>query len=144
MGNEAIATLQNTAVVEGPQCCFGGFFESDFVVRGPGKDPSKSQVYGKITKVGTKDLKSAARELLTDADNFKIAFDNAADPQMRATMMANMVLLDYMFFENEGLFDCGFENGGVYCSLHPCDCYCYGCLRPCVLKCSSGGGGGVD
>jgi len=137
MENAEIETLQNTAVVEGPQCCFGGFFESDFVVRSPGEDPSQSQIYGNITKVGTKDLASAARELLTDADNFKIDFDPAADPQMRATMMANMVLLDFMFFENEGLFDCGFENGGVFCSVRPCDCYCYGCLCPCVLKCNS-------
>lgn len=127
-------SLLQSAVVEGPWCCFGGFFESDFVVRSPGEDPSKSHVYGNITKEGTKDLKSAARELLTDADNFKINFSAEAEPLMRATMMANMVVLDFMFFENEGLFDCGFEDGGVFCSVRPCDCYCYGCLCPCVLK----------
>jgi len=142
MGDEAIARLQETAVVEGPWCCFGGFFESNFVVRSPGEDPLQSQVYGNITRVGTKDLKNAAREFLTDDCNNKIDFDTAADPQMRATMMANMVLLDFMFFENEGLFDCGFEDGGVFCSVHPCDCYCYGCLCPCVIKCNSNSGGG--
>lgn len=137
MEDYEIESLTQTAVVEGPQCCFGGFFESDFVVRTPGPDPSQSQVFGNITKEGTRDLKSAARELLTDADNFKLNFDNAADAQMRATMMANLVLLDFMFFENEGLFDCGFENGGLFCSIRPCDCYCYGCLCPCVLKCNT-------
>jgi hypothetical protein len=130
--------LLHQGVVEGPWCCFGGFFESDFVVRTPNPDPSQSHVYGNITKEGTKDLKSAARELLTDADNFKIHFsEEDPDPLMRATMMANMVLLDFMFFENEGLFDCGFEDGGVFCALRPCDCYCYGCLCPCVLKVNS-------
>jgi len=138
MENDAIETsLMKTAVVEGPTCCFGGFFESDFVVRSPGENPSESLVYGNITKVGTASLKDAARELLTDADNFKINFTNEADPVLRATMMAQMVLLDYMFFENEGLFDCGEENGGCYCQIHCCDCYCYGCLCPCNLKCNT-------
>jgi len=135
MDNDAIARLEQTAVVEGPQCCFGGCFESDFVVRSPWED----QVYGNITKVTKWDVKSAARELLTDADNFKIDFDNAADPQMRATMMANMVLLDLMFFENEGLYKCGTNDDGkgCWCSIRPCDCYCYGLLCPCVFKCNS-------
>merc|ERR1719419_985050 len=106
MENEAIARLQQTAVIEGPKCCFGGFFESDFVVRSPGENPSESLVYGNITKVGTSSLKDAARELLTDADNFKMNFSNEADPVLRASMMAQLVLLDFMFFENEGLFDC--------------------------------------
>jgi len=135
MDNEAIEnSLTKTAVVEGPQCCLGGFCESDFLVRSPGENPDESNVYGNIIKVGTKNLKDAARELLTDADNFKINFTDEADPMLRATMMAQMVLLDYMFFENEGLFDFGFEDGGCFCSIHFCDCYCYGCLYPIRLK----------
>jgi len=118
---------------EGPKCCFGGFFESTFAVRTPGERET-AKVVGTIVKEGTKDFKSAARELLTDADNFKMHFEPDLDPEMRATMMAGQVLLDFMFFENEGLFDCGFENGGWYCSIRPCDCYCYGCVIPCVLK----------
>jgi len=138
MENDAIEnSLTKTAVVEGPKCCFGGFFESDFVVRSPGENPSESLVYGNITKVGTASLKDAARELLTDADNFKMNFSNETDPVLRASMMAQLVLLDFMFFENEGLFDCGFEEGGLYCKLHCCDCYCYGCLCPCSLKCNT-------
>ena len=62
-------------------------------------------------------------------------------PQQKATMMASLILTDYMFFEN--------DNGMCYCEgskLHItlCNTYCCGHTCPCkvVLDGNNNNGGG--
>lgn len=126
-----------TGDITGPTCCIGAFCDNSFVYSG------KSGVDSHIKKEGVSDMTSAAKEFLTDADNFTVEF---ADPAMtadtKATLLAAMLLLDYQFFEDDGNFECNpCENK---CSLKCCDMYCGGLTVPCkcTCDCSENGEGG--
>ena len=44
-----------------------------------------------------------------------------------------LLLLDYMFFEDEGA--CQFQPWRCVCKFKCCDCYCLGCIYPCSCNC---------
>jgi hypothetical protein len=96
-----------------------------------------------ITKQRPRDCGSFAKEMSTDSDIFTMAFKpgHNLSPQQKATMMASLILTDYMFFEN--------DNGMCYCEgskLHItlCNTYCCGHTCPCkvVLDGNNNNGGG--
>ena len=51
----------------------------------------------------------------------------------QALMIGALLLLDYMFFEDEGA--CQFQPWRCVCKFKCCDCYCLGCIFPCSCNC---------
>ena len=133
------------AKVEGPTC-FGGCLElchsTTFKVSRmqPAQLESRLEVADLATIVKRKpnSLEGALREMVTDADVYTIVFNPGAAlaPQQKATMLAGLLLADYMFFERDDPM-CG--NGG--CNL--CLCHCAGCVCPCSIRGNASGGGGA-
>jgi len=138
------------AKVEGP-CCWGGCselcFSSEFLVSTMGRETENAKLQlgdlAVITKQRPRDCGSFAKEMFTDSDIFTMAFKpgHNLSPQQKATMMASLILTDYMFFEN--------DNGMCYCEgskLHItlCNTYCCGhtCPWKIVLDGNSNNGGG--
>jgi len=141
-------TYRPLAKVEGP-CIFGGCSElccpSSFPVSSMQPDQLNTQLktgdLAEITKKAPQGLAQAAREALTDSDTYTLQFkDNKLAPQQKAMMLSSLVLVDYMFFEQDnGMCSC--ENNKLKITLF--ECYCLGCLCPCniVFDGNSGGGG---
>ena len=128
--------LASFAIVEGPTC-FGGCSElccsAPFQIsKGPAIDlPLKRGDSAKITKQKPNSLGAAMREALTDSDVYTMEFtDPALNPYQKATELAALFLVDYMFFERDNGM-CHQENGKTYitCFL----CYCAGCIIPCNI-----------
>ena len=79
--------------------------------------------------------------MATDSDTFTMEFKPEAQltPQQKATMIASLLLVDYMFFEQDnGMLSC--EDGKLKITL--CESYCCGCLFPWNLTFGGGQGGG--
>ena len=102
-----------------------------------------------ITKKKPGSLASTLREMATDSDTFTMEFKPEAQltPQQKATMIASLLLVDYMFFEQDnGMLSC--EGGKVKITL--CETYCCGSLCPWNISIpgssqsgdGDGGGGG--
>ena len=126
-GGEPIATIQAEGV-----CCVAGICcDHTFTV----KDPSGKKI-GKIVKERPEGLAQVAKELATDADNFTIHVHRDIHPKKKATMLAALHLVDYMFFENEGDANVDFVNQN--CQFKCCDMYCCGCVIPCSCNCGRG------
>ena len=51
----------------------------------------------------------------------------------QALMIGALLLLDYMFFEDEGA--CQFQPWRCVCKFKCCDLYCLGCIFPCSCNC---------
>ena len=85
-----------------------------------------------IVKRAPAGLAAAAREALTDSDTYTMAFRQEANlaPQQKAMMIASLVLVDYMFFEQDNGM-CSYENGTLKFTLF--ESYCCGCLLPCSV-----------
>ncbi|KAH8047938.1 hypothetical protein JL720_15960 [Aureococcus anophagefferens] len=73
------------------------------------------------------------QQSLTDADNFVLNFPKDTDKKTKAAMLSSLLLLEYMFFEDEGAFACDPVN--CACKFKCCDLYCCGCLTPCSCSC---------
>jgi len=142
-------TYRMLAKVEGPQC-FGGCMElcysSEFSVSNMNLAqldvPVKLGDMAKIVKRKPQSLEGALREMVTDADVYTLEFNPNArlTAQQKATMLASLILTDYMFFERDNAM-CNCDNG-LECNV--CQMYCYGCIIPCSIKLNqqnSGGGG---
>lgn len=143
---QPIAMIQCNFMFGGcAECCF------DFVYMIFEVDPQTAQSNGKqiasLVKIKPQGLEGMLRECCTDSDNFTCAFnpDYPMDTKARnaglfkATCLAAVFFLDYMFFE--------YDNEMVYCennALHITlvNCYCNGMIWPCqiVLKNDNGGG----
>lgn len=144
------AAWSTLAKVEGP-CVFGGCRElcqsSKFDVSSltPAAMDTKVQTADLATIVKRKptDMMGALRELATDADVYTLVFSPTARlaPQQKASMLAALILTDFMFFERD---DAACSSRG--CNL--CNIYCGGCLCPCSIitgsaqSTAAGGGGG--
>jgi len=138
------------AKVEGP-CIFGGCSElccsSEFKISSM-KPESLDAAIGvgdlaSIIKERPKGPCACGRELFTDSDHFTVNFKEGVGltPQQKASFMASMVLLDYMFFEQDhGMIT--FEDKKIKITLF--EYYCLGAVVPCVihLDTSNNGGGG--
>jgi len=79
-------------------------------------------------------LTSVLGEAFTDADSFVLHFPENQTNEMKMGMLSNAILIDYLFYERGGSADC--SDG----SLNICDLYCCGCICPCTIEASSGGG----
>jgi hypothetical protein len=121
--------------IKGPTCCIGAFCSSDFdYFKGEANEPTGAG----IKKVAPKDCGKLCEEALTDADVFKVDFEADMDENDRVTMIAGMMLLDFMFFEDDGAVNL------QKCEIKLFDFFCCGTKVPCKINCNnnSGGGGG--
>mmetsp|Transcript_14729 Transcript_14729/g.21991 ORF Transcript_14729/g.21991 Transcript_14729/m.21991 type:complete len:241 (-) Transcript_14729:42-764(-) len=82
--------------IDGPSCCrqlcccaCGRYA---FKIRNPDSD----ETMGKITKT----FSGVAKEAFTDADNFKVDFNQSFDAPQRGLLFAATVLIDFLFFED--------------------------------------------
>mmetsp|Transcript_961 Transcript_961/g.1957 ORF Transcript_961/g.1957 Transcript_961/m.1957 type:complete len:184 (-) Transcript_961:287-838(-) len=75
--------------IKGP-CCHPWTFQI--------MDPSGQTELGRISKKWSGLLK----EMFTDADNFNVEFPQDSTPEVRATLMGALFLIDYLFFEQSG------------------------------------------
>ena len=134
--------------VEGP-CFFGGCselcFDSTWNVSRMTPETWEQKInqgdMAIITKKKPDGMSSALREAFTDSDTFTMEFKPEAQltPQQKATMIASLLLVDYMFFEQDnGMLSC--EGGKLKITL--CETYCCGSLCPWNITISSQGGDG--
>jgi len=87
--------------------------------------------FATITKLKPKTMAQGAREMFTDADLFDVQFKNPSiTPQQKATVLAQMIHLDYMFFERDGDM-CYSDSAGFHIVF--CNCFIYGCVCPCEI-----------
>eukprot|EP01062_Namystynia_karyoxenos_P080547 TRINITY_DN8692_c0_g3_i1.p2 TRINITY_DN8692_c0_g3~~TRINITY_DN8692_c0_g3_i1.p2 ORF type:complete len:298 (+),score=99.27 TRINITY_DN8692_c0_g3_i1:95-988(+) len=117
------------AVVKGPSCCFGGLTEcccdQEFNV-----DFADGQS-GRIVRQRPEDLKGAATTLFTDSDTFALELPAEMAAQDKAAMLGTLLLLDYMFFEQDRPWECA--DGGLKFTC--CYWYLCGAVVPCKVKC---------
>ena len=89
--------------------------------------------FATITKLKPSKMGQAAREMFTDSDLFDVKFINTSiTAQQKANVLAQMVHLDYMFFEQDN--DMCERQGDGSTFINICNCFCYGCLCPCGFK----------
>lgn len=87
--------------------------------------------FATITKTKPKKFSQAMREVFTDSDLYDVEFINKnITPQQKANILAHMVHLDYMFFENDADM---FGHDGECFYINLCNCFCYGCVCPCTI-----------
>eukprot|EP01063_Lacrimia_lanifica_P028980 TRINITY_DN4346_c0_g1_i1.p1 TRINITY_DN4346_c0_g1~~TRINITY_DN4346_c0_g1_i1.p1 ORF type:complete len:306 (+),score=76.72 TRINITY_DN4346_c0_g1_i1:651-1568(+) len=124
------------ANITGPCCCFGGVTEMccDQVFEISSDKQSVRGNLGSIVKVKG----DAAQEFLTDADTFHLNFvDRSFSGEQKMTLLTSLLLLDYMFFEQNSPFECRpcAGEGETCCSITLFEMYCCGLLCPCTIKC---------
>jgi len=130
------------AKIEGPTC-FGGCselcFSSKFTVSRLQPLPMHTTAHkvgelATIVKRKPHNLAGALREMVTDADIYTLEFNPSMPitPQQKATLLATLILADYMYFEHDSSM-CD----GTGCNL--CLVHCGGCVCPISLR--KGGGG---
>jgi len=91
--------------------------------------------FATITKLKPKTMAQGAREMFTDSDLFDIQFKNQSiTPQQKANVLAQMVHLDYMFFERDS--DMCYADGNTFHIVF-CNCFIYGCVCPCEIALST-------
>jgi hypothetical protein len=130
-GGEAVATISANAV-----CCIGGLCcDHTFEV----KDSKTGQSLGKLVKEKPESMGQIAQEMVGDADIFTMHVQKDVSVQRKASLLAALHLVDYMFFEDEGEFQLDIINR--QCSFKCCDMYCLGCKMPCKCVCGGGNSG---
>lgn len=125
--------------IVGPCCVIGDCCDTTFMYSN-----NDGQAQSPIEKQGVDGMKDALKELATDADNFTLTFgDPNMTPEQKATLVAGTLLIDYMFYEGDGSFQCNpLEKS---CSITCCQMYCCGWIQPCKCKCDcSGEDGGAE
>jgi hypothetical protein len=141
--NDPTGKTELFAASRGP-CCTGGCsklcFEALFgfakVQPDMENDSSKLHTanfgeYATITKLKPKTMGQAVREAFTDSDLFDVKFlAKEITPQQKANVLAQLVHLDYMFFERDNDM-CKPEGGGVRITF--ANCFVYGCICPCSV-----------
>ena len=123
------------AVVQGPTF-FGGcldlFTDTTFPIS---RNGDNSGDVGVMTKLKPDGCEGMCRAVCSDADSYELEVsDPNMTPQQKASLIANMLHFDYMFFEQDNNF-CRVEKQGntwvIY--IHACSMYCYGCICPCEI-----------
>jgi hypothetical protein len=137
-------------VTEGPMC-FGGCkdfcCDTEFYIS---TEPGKNDICT-ITKKKPETCGDWCISCCTPADTYFLQLTESGTqwaPEDKAMMIAQMIHLDYMFFENDKFpITCEKQGDTHWCHILLCLCYCYGCLCPCqisipfVEKNQNGGGG---
>lgn len=91
--------------------------------------------YAEITKLKPTKMGQAVREMFTDSDIFDVKFiKKDVTPQQKANILAQLIHLDYMFFERDNDL-CDGQ------SINICNYFCFGCICSCKITKSEGGGG---
>jgi hypothetical protein len=143
--NDPKGATELFAATRGP-CCTGGCsklcFDAVFGVGSVSPDSENNSKklhkanfgdFATITKLSPKKMGQGIRELFTDSDLFDVRFTNKdVSPQQKANMLAQMVHLDYMFFERDNDICTSTDDGGVFISF--ANCFIYGCVCPCGIK----------
>lgn len=91
------ATRQPVLVIDGPCCICNGACcvqDQDFMVR----PVDGGDTIGKLTK----QYSGFFNEFFTTSDNFNVSFPMDLDVKVKATMLAGIFLIDFMFFEDKG------------------------------------------
>lgn len=115
--------------LKGPTCCIGSCCDTKF---GYFKGEGGEETEARIKKEGADSASDVAKEVMTDADTFKLQFTPDMDEAQRATLLGAMFMLDFMFFEDDGAFDL------ASCSVKFFDWFCCGCKIPCKISLNSG------
>jgi len=137
---------QNSGSFSGPSCCVGNVLlrkclcpdqdlEPYELIREESKGP-RTTVYTKRIDIQNKkkNYKFNQEELsslvntLTDTDNYTITFGPSMSSKEKLHMMSNVLLLDYLFHEQDG----SNLSQGIYCGSF----YCNGCIMPCRSDCN--------
>eukprot|EP01062_Namystynia_karyoxenos_P080541 TRINITY_DN8692_c0_g13_i1.p2 TRINITY_DN8692_c0_g13~~TRINITY_DN8692_c0_g13_i1.p2 ORF type:complete len:420 (+),score=108.49 TRINITY_DN8692_c0_g13_i1:68-1261(+) len=118
------------SIIRGPSCCFGGLTEFCMDQEFSVDSPSGSQL-GRIVRQRPEDLGDYMKTLFTDSDTFALEFPPGMPPQEKATLLGTLLLLDYMFFEQDRPWGC--EDGKLTCTC--CFWYCCGGVVPCKFAC---------
>jgi hypothetical protein len=138
--NDSKGATQQFAAVQGP-ACFGGCIklccnaEFKYGKAAPTQSPKSVtfENFAQITKLRPKELGQGAREMFTDSDLFDVQFINKdITPQQKAAIMAQLIHMDYMFFENDNDI-CSSEGLTLF------NCFCCGCVCPCKIQKGEGG-----
>ncbi|KAG5186616.1 Scramblase-domain-containing protein [Tribonema minus] len=120
--------------VTGP-CCIGQCCTSTFDVMSTDGATPVGNVVRKIKGIG-----EVLRKAVSDADNFNITFPQDLKVETKASVIATMFLLDFMFFETGGSAQVNPLDMSM--SFHCCSCYLLGCVWPCVVTIGGSGGDG--
>mmetsp|Transcript_10906 Transcript_10906/g.16267 ORF Transcript_10906/g.16267 Transcript_10906/m.16267 type:complete len:296 (-) Transcript_10906:93-980(-) len=124
--------------IKGPCCCIGGIcgelicVPTFNILTGHGKDEKEQkEPLAEIKKDKPAGFGDAAKQLFTDADNFTINMPPGASGKTKSAILASGLLIDYLFFE---------EDGNIFCDpvaqQLKCNCtnfYCCGAICPCYL-----------
>eukprot|EP01065_Artemidia_motanka_P036829 TRINITY_DN44880_c0_g1_i1.p1 TRINITY_DN44880_c0_g1~~TRINITY_DN44880_c0_g1_i1.p1 ORF type:complete len:316 (+),score=103.85 TRINITY_DN44880_c0_g1_i1:77-949(+) len=123
------------AEITGPGCCFGGATEMCC-------DQTFSYDFGgrtyEIVRERPETLTDGMKSLFTDSDTFSLQLPSEMTPDQKATMLASLFLMDYMYFENDRWWTC--DDGK--CKVTCCFAYCCGATLP--VKCALCGGDKKD
>ncbi len=137
------------SATRGP-CCTGGMsklcFDAAFNYASVSPDMANNSSklhtasfgdFASVTKLKPAEMKQGIREFFTDSDLFDVKFvSKEVSPQQKANILAQMVHLDYMFFERDG--DICKRNSDGSVSLVFANCFIYGCVCPCQCTLSGG------
>ena len=121
------------AVVKGPTV-FGGCLDlctnTPFIINRAGG----GQI-GTIEKMRPDNFEQWCAAICTDADTYRMKLaDTTLTPQQKSTLIAEMVHLDFMFFEQDNNFVYVRQRGNdTSVEILCCNCFCYGCLCPCKV-----------
>ena len=123
------------AVVQGPTF-FGGCLDlATDTSFGISRNGDGSADVGVMTKQKPEGCEGMCRAIFSDADSYKLDLtDKNLTPQQKAQLIANILHLDYMFFEQDNNFIRVEKQGDSWVLyINCCSCYCYGCVCPCEL-----------
>ena len=119
------------AVVEGPTF-FGGCMDLCCTTKfSVSSSKGKSGDLAVITKKAPEGGCGLCVAMCTPADTYNLDFTpgNTMSPQQKASIIGEMVHLDFLFFESEQPL-CRQSDDGKMCYILLCTCYCMGALCP--------------
>jgi hypothetical protein len=121
------------AKLEGPTL-FGGCTELCFTTEWPISKFASEKKAGDlamIQKMKPDTFTDAMKELLGDADTYRMSVSPGMSADQKAVFLASLLLLDYMFFERDSDM-IKFENGCQTLTINCFMLYCCGVLCPCT------------
>ena len=90
----------NLFTVTGP-FCFGGCSELCFESRFSALSKKTNRDVGFLRKLAPASLGECCKEMCTDADKFRVSYEDGASVEDKTALMGVAFLADYMFFEQD-------------------------------------------